>query len=106
LAFLPLGRFFNAWRSWIVKPEPEWTLGTYKSPQKWANQLEGRDWTPKQISDTIKNGEQFPAPNAINKGNPATRYQTSVPGRYVVRDDITKEILQVGKEGFNPPVIK
>lgn len=117
LAFLPSGGIFSAWRSFaetmtslfgrgaaIESTAAKWTLGSYKSPKRWANQLADRKWTPEEITQAIKTGKKFPAPNSVNKGNTATRYQTSVYGRYIIRDDVTNEIIQIGKEGFDPPI--
>ena len=79
----------------------EWTLGKYKSATRWANQLAKRGWTPEEITDTIADGKTSEAPNFINKGNPATNYKNPTTGRFVVRDNITKEILQVSGENFH-----
>jgi len=81
--------------------DTEWKFGKHKSETKWNNQKQKRGWTNDKITDTIKDGEQFPAPNKVNPGNGATRYQTK-DGRYVVRDNVTKEILQVSDDKFKP----
>lgn len=77
-----------------------WTLGKHKSAQKWAAQMKTRAWTPKQIDQAIQKGEKFPAPNKVNPLNSASRFVHPKTGRSVVIDDITKEILQVGDDGF------
>lgn len=120
LAVLPAGRLLTAWSRLAEGvtsslegadttavtegtgvSDTDWTLGSYKSPQKWANQIAKRDWTPEDISNTIANGEQFEAPNLINPGNTATRYQLG--DRFVVRDNQTKELIQIsGKGTFEP----
>jgi hypothetical protein len=78
----------------------DWKLGDFKSAQRWQNQMTSRGWTMEDINDAIENGEQFPAPNFINPGNSATRFINPTTGRYVVMDNITKEILQVGGDGY------
>jgi hypothetical protein len=90
----------NAWELWqrINKRDPEWVFGRFKKPQKWARQIEERGWTPQMITDTIKRGVRHRAPNKVNPGNTATRYEWN--GNYVVRDDRTKEILHVGAPHF------
>ena len=79
---------------------PQWQLGGFKSPTKWANQMESRGWTASQITEAIRNGERFPAENFVNKGNSATRYVHPETGRSVVVDNITHEALQVGGDNF------
>jgi len=79
-----------------------WTLGDFKSDETWANQMASRGWTPEQIDEVIENGEQFPAPNNVNPGNPATRYMDLTTGRFVVMDNATGEILQISGDNFEP----
>ena len=106
LPFLRIPRILNAWRLWARsrRESREWSLGKFKSDQRWANQFERRNWTPEEITETIKHGKRYKAPNKIRKHiNPratATRYEKD--GRYVVRDDQTGEILQIGDYGFKP----
>lgn len=100
IPFLRGGRLYRLWRGWLNKRKSNWILGKYKSPTRWGNQLKKRDWTPEQITRTIKNGKRFKAPNKVNPGNTATRYEYE--GRFVVRDDKTKEILQVSDKSFIP----
>lgn len=82
----------NAWRLWARsrRESREWSLGKFKSAKRWTNQLEKRDWTPEEITKTIKHGKRYKAPNLPRKYDPsatATRYEYN--GRYVVRDDQT-----------------
>ncbi|MGO9118885.1 MAG: colicin E5-related ribonuclease [Desulfomonilaceae bacterium] len=77
-----------------------WQLGSNHSPEKWANQMEKRGWTPEQIDEALAKGESFPATNYVNPENPATRYVNPETGRSVVIDDQTKEILHVGGDNF------
>lgn len=53
-----------------------------------------------QITEAISKGKQYKAVNMVNKSNGATRYVHPVTGRSVVVDDVTKELLQVGGDGF------
>lgn len=103
IGFLVGGTGFGALRQglWRGATEVSWTLGAHKSPTKWANQLRARGWTPEKISDTIKNGKKYSAPNDVRKRiDPkatATRYEKD--GKFVVRDDQTGEILQISAPG-------
>lgn len=104
LPFLRMPRFIAAFRALLSAPkrDPSWTLGRFKSPRKWASQLEKRNWTPNEISETIKNGDNYPVQNRVNPGNEARQYTNPETGKFVVRDEVTREILQVGGEGFAP----
>lgn len=104
LPLLRVGKIYTLWKIWSEIKKPEWTLGKHKSPTRWGNQLRNRRWTPEQITKTIEKGAKYPAPNKVNKGNTATRYEYE--GRYVVKDDQTNEILQVGGEDFKRPVFR
>lgn len=77
-----------------------WIYGSFKSPAKWESQFAKRGWTADQVTEAIEKGEKFKAINNVNKGNGATRYVHPETGKSVVIDDITKELLQVGGEGF------
>ena len=81
-----------------------WQFGRHKSETKWNNQIRERGWTKEKITDTIKNGKEYPAPNKIReKIDPkatATRYEKD--GKFVVRDDQTGDILQISDEKFIP----
>jgi hypothetical protein len=113
LTFLPVGRLLTVWRALTesagalaiengAAADAEWTLGNFKSPERWANQIAKRNWTPEDITNTITNGEQYPAPNRVNLGNTATRYKDPSSGRFVVKDDVTNEILQISGPRFIP----
>ena len=78
----------------------KWTLGTGKSATKWERQLAKRGWTPDQITEALQKGKQFRAENLVNRGNSATRYVHPETGRSVVIDDVTREVLHVGGDGF------
>ncbi|MGB4101343.1 MAG: colicin E5-related ribonuclease [Alphaproteobacteria bacterium] len=106
LALLPAAALWRAWQLWASyaarRAAMGWRLGAFKSPTKWGNQLRTRGWTPEQITEVIAKGKKFPAPNFVNKGNQAIRYQDRSTGRFVVRDEVTKEILQISRSGFKP----
>lgn len=59
-----------------------------------------RGWKPNQVTEAIQKGKQFPAENLVNKGNPATRYVHPETGRSIVQDNVTKEIIHFGGDGF------
>jgi RHS repeat-associated protein len=80
--------------------EQGWKFGGFKSAAKWESQMAKRGWTPEQIAEAIQKGEKFAAENLVNKGNAATRFVHPGTGRSVVVDDVTKEVLHVGGEGF------
>ncbi len=105
LPWLRIPRILNAWRLWALgrRESREWTLAKFKSDKRWANQFEDRNWTPEEITETIKYGKKYKAPNLPRKHDPgatATRYEYN--GRYVVRDDQTREILQVSGPSHIP----
>ena len=106
LPFLRIPKLLNAWRLWAQsrRESRDWTLGKFKSAKRWANQLEKRDWTPEEITNTIKYGKRFRALNKprmeLDPRATATRYEYN--GRYVVRDDQTGEILQVSGPNHTP----
>ncbi len=107
LSFLPAGRVALSVRRFIQalragRRGAAWTLGRHKSPKKWSNRLVGRDWTYDEITHILKTGKKFPAPNKVNPGNKAVRYQDKKTGRFVVRDEVTKEILQVSGRRYKP----
>jgi hypothetical protein len=76
------------------------SYGGHKSSTKWANQMAKRGWTEQQIDEAIASGQQFPAPNNVNPANGATRFVHPTTGRSVVIDNVTKELLHVGGDGF------
>jgi len=88
--------------SLAAKGAPKWIWGHHKPPAKWFKQMNQRGWTPEQITEAMQKGTTETAPNLVNKGNTATRYTHPETGRYVVVDDITQEIIQVGGDGFTP----
>ncbi len=80
--------------------KPVWNLGGHKSAQRFQKQMQKRGWTSEQIDEALSNGRQFSVPNKINPGNAATRYVHPQTGRSVVLDNVTKEVLHVGGDGF------
>lgn len=83
--------------------DTRWTFGRHKSAIRWRNQMKKRGWTRPEITRTIKFGKKHKAPNKVNKQNTATRYQ--LDDKFVVRDDQTREILQISKKGFSPNTV-
>jgi RHS repeat-associated protein len=79
----------------------DWIFGSGKSIQKWERQMVQRGWTIEEISETIISGEKFPANNLVNKNHSATRYVNPTTGKSIVVDDITKEVIHIGGEGFD-----
>ena len=75
-----------------------WKLGVHKSVGEWVNQFAKRDWTSDKVDEAILKGSPHKAVNHVNPGNSATRYEYQ--DKSVVIDDVTKELLHVGKEGF------
>ena len=53
--------------------------------------MRDRQWTKEQITKTIAEGKETPAPNKVHPGNPAINYELNE--KFVVRDEVTKEIL-------------
>ena len=83
-----------------TKKGGNWVYGGFKSSKKWANQLANRGWTERQITEAITKGKRFPAVNNVNKANSATRYVHPKTGKSIVVDDVTKELLHIGKSGY------
>ncbi len=105
LAIVPLfrvGRLAEAWRVLAFQRNVgrTWRLGDHKTTVKWRNRLENGDWTPDKITRTIRYGKPYRAPNKPNPSRTATGYE--LDGNYIVVDDVTKEIIQVGEPGYIP----
>lgn len=102
---LRIPRFVAAWRLWLRAREESqnWQLSPTKSATKWRNQIEKGNWTPEKITRTIRYGQRFKTRNERTGGN-ATRYE--LEEAYIVRDDITGDILQVSRPGHLPKLIK
>jgi hypothetical protein len=49
----------------------------------------------------IANGQKFCAINDIIPGNSATRQVNPETGRSVIVDDVTREVIHVGGDGFD-----
>ena len=66
---------------------------------KIARQMETRGWTEESIQEAMDSGEQV---RAVNKAtdNPATRYINPTTGKSVVVDDVTGEVVHVGRQGM------
>jgi hypothetical protein len=59
-----------------------------------------RGWTNTQIDEAIAGGLKQPAVNQVNPGNGASRYVHPGTGRSVVIDDVTREVIHVGGDGY------
>jgi len=92
--------FFGAREVNAAKAGSSWVYGAFKTQAKWANQFAKRGWTAEQVTEAVMKGEKFNAVNMVNKANSATRYVHPTTGRSVVIDNVTKELLQVGGDGF------
>jgi Colicin E5 ribonuclease domain len=79
---------------------PAWTLGHNHSAQEWQNRMRKRGWTPDQITEAIQGGQAFAASNHVSSAHSATRYLHPATGRSVVIDDVTREVIHVGGDGF------
>ena len=77
-----------------------WTMGRGHTALQWANRMSSRGWTPRQITEAIRGGRRFSAPNNPNPGNGATRFVHPRTGQSVVRDNVTGEIIHLGGPGY------
>jgi hypothetical protein len=84
------------------REDSEWSFDKNKSETKWKNQKQKRGWTDEEITKAIKHGKAFRAKNN-RTGGTATRYEYN--GKYVVRDNKTKTIIQIGGKDFIRPTI-
>jgi hypothetical protein len=87
----------------LAQPLAKLAFGGHKSAKRWANQIRKREWDLDEITETTSRGKKFPAPNNVNPGNTATRYENPRTGKYIVRDDKTGDILQLGRRDFDRP---
>jgi hypothetical protein len=84
----------------VAEDAGSWIWSESKGAAKSIRQMNQRGWTPQQVTEAIKGGEQFPARNLVNPNNPAIRYVHPVTGQSVVQDTVTNEILHFGGPGF------
>ena len=77
-----------------------WTFGSNHSSAQWQSKMLNRGWTPEQITEAIATGPKFTAVNLVNPMNAATRHVHPTTGRSVVVDDVTREVIHVGGDGF------
>jgi len=84
----------------INTSKSNWNYGDHKSQTKWENQMNQRGWTEQQINEAILFGDSYSAPNNINQGHGATRYVHPTTGRSIVIDNVTRQIIHVGGDGF------
>lgn len=80
--------------------QSNWTFGSNHTAQQWQDRMTQRGWTPDQITEAIQNGQRYAATNNVNPGNAATRYVHPTTGRSVVVDNVTREVIHVGADGF------
>lgn len=85
-----------------VPGKVRWMFGRHKSVVKWENRMRKGEWTKRNITATIAKGKTYDAPNKVNPGNGATRYQLG--DRYVVKDNKTGEIIQISRPGIKPEI--
>ncbi|KAB2927752.1 MAG: DUF4157 domain-containing protein [Leptonema illini] len=77
-----------------------WRFGKHHTEVQWKNKMSKRGWTIDQIAEALESKESYPAVNNLRPGNSATRYVHPETGRSIVIDEITREILQVGGDGY------
>jgi RHS repeat-associated protein len=80
--------------------KPPLKLGHHKSLRKWRNRWKRGNWNAKDIRNTYRYGKRYKADNLVNKGNTATRYHNVDLDKSIVVDDVTNEIIQLGRTGF------
>ena len=80
--------------------QPTWKLGGNHTAQQWQERMRKRGWTADQITEALQHGKKFPAVNRVNQANAATRHVHRTTGRSVVIDDVTREVIHVGGDGF------
>ena len=78
---------------------PDKTPAGYKLSNKIQRQMRGRGWSVEQIDEAAQLGSRIDATNKATLG-PATRYVNPKTGLSVVIDDLTGEVLQVGRQDF------
>lgn len=104
ISFIQIRWLADLWHAWSLEREIEKIrFGKFKSPKKWANQIEDGGWTPEKIIRTRNYGTQSRTINKTNGNTPATRY--TLGNDFVVIDDITGEIIQISRPrpgGFKP----
>jgi hypothetical protein len=76
-------------------------FGSFKSTQKWENQMKSRGWTEEEITRTMLSGARLPTYNNVNPGNGATRIISPNTGQSLVIDNLTGEVLHVGGPRFD-----
>lgn len=77
-----------------------WSWGGHKSSAKWRNQMAKRGWTEQQITEAVRDGKAFNAPNNVSPANGARRHVHPTTGRSIVVDAKSGELLHIGGDGF------
>jgi len=83
-----------------IRKTKVWRFGKHHTEVQWKNKMSKRGWTIDQIAEALESKESYPAVNNLRPGNSATRYVHPETGRSIVIDEITREILQVGGDGY------
>ncbi len=73
----------------VAEDAGSWIWSQSKGAAKSIRQMNQRGWTPQQVTEAIKGGQQFPARNLVNPSNPAIRYVHPITGQSVVQDTVT-----------------
>jgi SPP1 gp7 family putative phage head morphogenesis protein len=94
-------RLIEAWRVWAAarNESRNWQLSTTKPKETWGNRMEKGDWTPADITRTIRYGKAIAVKNE-RAGGQATRYELG--DKFLVKDDTTGDILQLNRPDFKP----
>ena len=69
---------------------------------KIQRQMLSRGWTRQEIIDAFERGKAFPAVDRTAGSTAATRYVNPTTGKFVVVNDATGNVIQVGGAGFVP----
>ena len=72
-----------------------------KNWKNWGNYLSKQGWSGKDIQQTLLKGQWSPhsGTNYLNPGNPMSIVTNPTTGKSLIIDNVTKEIIQLGKTG-------
>lgn len=70
--------------------------------KNWANYMSNRGWSFGDIQKTLLNGKWSPhsGNNYLNPGNSMSKVTNINTGRSLIIDNVTKDIIHLGKPGF------